>query len=589
MNERIQVFYSDIRIQADISHKSDIAARNRKVASVGYEATDVLQEVHNAILEHLATGGTIQGLVDGLLEKHLPAIADTSADEAHSLAFAKLAAAAAERVKYRGVMERAVGDATAVMGEEVPKEQKELSDQEAANGNDRHMTAILARKGVIRGMHRADVYGVADWSRRAMRDNATRFFSETDEEVTSYLLDTIGAMWTPVTEVQQEAWNVAFWATSPADVLFGVDARTGTMPVDPEISTEEVEDIAIYPCVHDGVEYDTPCYYHAKVREGLTTTPRRKVGSDPAESRREVYPIEFPYKPFRVSKTKTKVPNRTMATFKTHNDRCGHCGHYHRNNPWYVRGVKAAAAHVHTKGRGGDAECAKKCKLSEPPNPGLNCPAGALVDQWRAVLLGSLVPESASSGTLDALRRALHSFAEMVYEGRKDFWLDQAREMHQSATMRSYLEDQAGVGTGVETDFVLTVDMIRNWCGGGPLGVEEADGAKDARRFALLQTLTNLEDRNKEEIYDAFTITSEIALPGTNRWNETLLDMSTGLIHVGKDGTDCVDGVQGTFVSGVPGVIEHQRMVQDGRKVVKFLHTYMGYIALACAGRPNGL
>lgn len=539
---------------AEIAHKSDVAARNRRLRKYGFEAVDVYAEVTMLIAGRLAQGQTMESIVGEALAGRNTPNSDLSAPEARSLAIGRLCANAAERIIYRTRMERPVGDATAVVGEEVQTEQKELSEEEAANGNDRQMKAVLARKAMHRGIHRADVYGVADFSRSAMKDNSTRLFAERDEALITALFDT---NWTPPTERQQEAWIVAFQGESPADVLYGLNRN--------------LEDIA-------------------RNLRGMLLM--RTFGLNPSVDDgtvKRVYPTGYPYKPLKLATTRTERP---IPASRSDKEICLHCAHLDPNGPFQATWRK-----VHTL-----AEMQRKAadptyvmQAYKPLVSGIKCPPGKVLN-WRGLHVSSLLPDSVTDVTRFTLRRALENFAYFIRDERNRLYRVEADHMVYKARIRALAEDRYGVGTGTPTAQPVTKLPERANRPYVNIWPEEDASGKEARRFALplfgqsgarYTNLTNLSVR------EAFTIDLENPipgtlhtppLPGTKRLNETHQDMLHGPIMVSETGDMFIDGIKGTFVFGLRGLHEWNQNVRNGRKVVKALIGMKGYLLLGLAG-----
>jgi hypothetical protein len=563
-----EFLFGNKSLMAEIAHKSDVAARSRKLRSHGYEATDVYGMVITDILDRIADGETFQDIVDSLVESRVPAFPDTSDPLAHSFAIGKLCAAAAMRLFRTNEKEQPVGDATAVVGEEVQTEQRTQSEEEKARGNDRQMTAVLARKAMHRGIHRADVYGVADFSRRIMKDNCTRMFAEADMKVLSALFD---SNWTPETEVQQEAWIAAFQGDSVADVLFGV------------IPTIDVKSA-----------YQAMLLMRAF---GLNVTsgthlpePARTDSAD--EMVQNTYPTRYPYKPLKLTVTRTKRAERTTEADKA---KCAHCRRNDASNPFVAYARKMHDAREAVKKALDATYTPKPYKV---PALGKNCPSGRVL-QWRGLDRAVLLPDSASNATLEALRRALVNFGQMVRVARNQYWKDEASAMVLRAQIRAYMEDRDGVGQGVPMP--QSTQRLPEWAERRYHSIhpEEIVSGKEGRRFSIPTYAadgTPMNNLTDADLSDSFTITLAMGisglpgyqstpyLPGAERTNEVLLDMRDGWIKVSNSGNGDAEGVTGTFVVGLPGLLEWTRAKNNARKVIKFLVGMRGAICLGLAG-----
>ena len=547
----------DKALLAEIAHKSDVAARNRKLRAFGFEAVDVYAEVLKDLLERLVTSQTLQTVWNELLEGR---IEEVSPSEAQSLAIGILCARAAERTVYRARLERPVGDATTVVGEEVPTEQRELSETEAANGGDRQMKAVLARKAMHRGIHRADVYGVADASRGYMKDNCVRFFAERDEEVIRALWD---ANWTPQSEAQQTAWIAAFQGDSVADVLFGIIPNIDAYRA--VLANRLMRAFGLFP----------------------TTDAHQREVTETDEGDANTYPTRYPYKPLVLATTRTKRPIGATEAEKCN---CIHCAQIDPNGTF-----QANWRRVHNK-----VEAARKAadptyvvKPYKPLTTGKNCPWGKTL-QWRSVSLKGLLPQSDSNASNMALRRAMVNFAQIIREGTNGYWKGYSEQMTAIANYRTYLEDRDGVGHG--TPKPLIAAKLPEWTNRTLRNIwpEEAATGKEGRRFALPlfgangEPLPGMADVTP---FGAFTIdlanptkTGSMPLPGTERLEGYYEDMMLGPVMVSKTGNMVIDGVQGTFVFGLRELHEWNENLRNGRKFVKALVALRGIISLSLAG-----
>lgn len=536
---------------ADIAHMADVAARTRKLRQKGFEATDVYNEVVCDILDRITTGETLQQIVDaGCSSKH-PAFPDTSDPLAVRYALGKMCAAAAMRLFRSVEREVPIGDATAVMGEEVQGEQRDQTTEEKARGNDRQMTAIMSRKALHRGIHRADVYGVAESSRMAMKDNASRYFAETDAEVTSALLD---SNWAPKSPNRADIWNRTFQGDSPADVLYGIK---------PGFDVEEWRQAQKYLMAVMGM--NLPCSAHMLKTDG--------TGDQGAST----YPAFFPYKPLVLTTTRSGRPDGVSKSQKVN---CIHCRLHDPKNPFVIFAKKAHDEREQAKVDADETYVRVPYKM---PPLGKNCPPGK-VEHWRKVFTPGLLPEGSTDGDNMTLRRSLADFATFVKKARNEFWTREAEKMALRANYRLFLEEQDGVGTGVPQPLkVSNLDPNRPW---RTIFPTEEDSAKEARRWSLMHGMVD------SSLWDSFTITLANAKPGTDgtpylpgveRWAEMETAMFTDWIHVSKTGNMVMDGVTGTFVNGLPGLLDWTRTKNDGRKVVKALIAMRHLFALSMA------
>lgn len=514
--EAAKFLEGNMSLLSEIANKADTAARNRKLRKYGYEAVDVYGEVCKDLLERMVHGSSFQDICADLLKDRVPAITDMSDPMVTSLVIGKLCANAAQRIIYRSTTEVPVGDATAVAGEEVQKEQEELTSQDGqtgSDGNDRQMKAVLSRKAVNRGVHRADVYGVADWSRAAMRDSFTRYMVETDQSV----LDTFfSSKWQPSTEVLRNAWNQAFGDMTVAEVIFGMDPTTGTF--------RENED----------------------------------------DSGASVYPTFYPYKPLVLTGSRTACADRTSAD---HLAKCRYC-----------RMFVPTSERVQDARRRHDAdERAKKAqddkyvpKPYNPPKMAKQCPPGK-VDRWRRVDTMSMLPESATNATNTALRRALVEFAREARNVVNQYWKAQAAQMVLDREIRDYMEDRDEVGQG--TPKVYTDQMLPNatW---QPIFPNDTDGAKDGRRWSIVPSWGEGFQLGETDIYDAYANEDDPYMPGVKRTIETIQDMLVGPIKVSNHGDMCIDGETGTFVYGLGGMIKWNRTVASARRLISVMMTH---------------
>ncbi len=554
---------------SDLAHFSDVAARQHKIRTFGSEANDVYNEVAETIMRRITQGETWQAIVDQTVEGKAQAFPDTSDRLAHKFAIGKLCAAAAMRLIRAVERERPVGDATAVMGEEVQTEQRELSEEESVRGNDRQMTAVLSRKALHRGIHRADVYGVADASRGYMKDNCTRFLAETDAEVTSALFD---SNWTPETEVQRMAWMVAFGGDSVADVLFGAIPN-----IDATLAFQAVclmRTFRLFPV-------------------SMTHLPEADMPDIDPDLVRNTYPTRYPYKPLVLANTRTKRPDRITSD---HRSKCGACRAYASNNPFVVQARKD---HELREAAKKDADPAYVPKPYKMYKMGKNCPWGKVL-RFRSLDTGVLLPESASEGTYKALRRGLVNFRQMVLKARNQYWSDFSSEMVLKAQVRAYLEERDGIGTKVPTEtFPARITQTEPFTRYSAMWPEEVVGGKEARRFAIPtydtkgNRMDNLVDLDLDDAFSielAKSVTENLPdyshtpfLPGAERTNGYLLDMRDGWIKVSNYGNADHDGITGTFVIGLPGLLEWTRAKNNARKMVKFLIGMRGTICLSLA------
>lgn len=536
---------------ADLQHKAEQAGRTRKISRYGYDSVDVFNATYLAIMERFNLGQSLQDIVDDQLRRSTKVFPDTTTPEAHNVAFAKLVAASAERIIYRHRLESPVGDATAVVGEEVPTEQRELSAEEAARGNDRQKAAILARKAKYAGIHRADVYGVADSSRETMRDVITQSFKNEDKEVTSILMD---SMWSPRTEVQQEAWNIAFGDELPCSVLFGVDPATGEMRHD-EASTGAMIINGLVSLIGGS---DMPMFSD----DPATVIPGVNVPN--------LYPRNLPYVPLQLRTNRTERPERLTNNAKA---KCMHCAHFDPKNPWRIHGAKVTVALNRAEQAKAFANPDYKPTLYVQSSPGKTCPPGK-VNIWGQLIPGRLLPEGYMDSTKTALHRALENFAQMVMDGRRRHWTDKAVRQVALAEYRAYREDRNEVGQGIWIAPAGT--KLSDWTNQAsrPFAPDEEITGKEARRFSIMANMS------ETDIFDAFSIdlamprlgdTATPYLPGAERRGETSLDMMRGWVKVEETGNMVWEGVYGTFVDGLPGVLEYQRNVQYGRNVVDAL------------------
>lgn len=567
-------------LMAELAYKADNAARHRKLRAYGYEATDVVNEVAVEIWGAHARGIPFEDIVADKVKGRSPAITDFSSKDAISLTLGKMCAAAAERLVWRAKAERPIGDATAVTGEEVPSEQRVQSEEDRTRGNDKQMAAILARRAVSRGIHRADVYGVADWSRRAMADNITRSMQEYDLELMRDILD--DPYWLPETDIQREAWLMAYGGHAVGDILFGMDPDTEAMPGEPDKVVHEAPDWTQTPCVHrvvkrrtasqkyavllkvddedsthvvptpdepaTAVTYDKPggqwkcCYYHDKMAAGLVVPYSVSVLNPDVP----VYPTTFPYKPLKLTVQHSK---RTVLDPA----KCRHCDQTH---PEGERRLAAAARY----------EAANPGKKYEPPTPSKNCPPGKVI-QWRSLALSGILPEWASASTTTALWRAMDNYAKHARRMLSEAYSVQADIMVRNEQVRLMVEDLHGIGQGIPKQYE-TVRLSHTTL----IFPDEPDSAKDGRRWSLMPGL------GETDFWDAYTqtiaqctYTAMAPMPGADRWKGTMMDMMTGPILVSRNGNMWIDGVVGTFVYGLDGLTEWNRNVSEGRKLVRTL------------------
>lgn len=535
----IQAFGENNALLADISHYCDQASRNRRLKDEGLSATEVYAEVTADILQRITTGLTWQAIVDGLLEHADEDIKkDTTSEAAHGLAIGKLAAAAAMRLKRQYEKEKPVGDSSAVMGEEVATEQRSLTEQEATRGNDRQMAAVMSRKARHGGLHRADVHAVADWSRSAMRDSATRYFHDTEDVVTAALFDANREVWFPEAERQAEAFDLVF-ASSVADTLFGL----GQNVVDVEQALRGIL---------------TMRAFGLKAEQDDSGLPND-------------YPRHWPYKPLSITESRTPKPKVVLLE---HEKKCGQCGHLHPENPWEKDRQKGMARVKAEEAAKAAADPKYKPKAYKSAYSATHCPRGK-VTQWRSLETKCLLPAGLDSPSMaNALRKGLKNFARWVERQRSQYWNDQAATQVYLGQYRSYVEQWHGVGEGVPTS--VPVAMLPDRQGQPWRSVfDNSDvSAKEARRFALMTGLSG------QDLHGSFGIEQEPFLPGVKRQVETQLDMLHGAIKVSHNGNMVVDGERGTFVFGIPELLDWTANLNLGRKVVAEL-MLLGRLTLA--------
>lgn len=168
-SNRMRPLESDIlnkTVLRNLAYASDVAARTRKLRTIGYESTDVLNKVSADLLEEAAQTGST----------------DTSPGR-----ISRLCHNYAETLMRLSRKEVASGDATDVTGETEHKVDEGYTD---ADGGERQKRAVLGRKPRMAGIRRADPYAISDYSRDNMRAADIRYIVDTEREVTQRFLET---------------------------------------------------------------------------------------------------------------------------------------------------------------------------------------------------------------------------------------------------------------------------------------------------------------------------------------------------------------------------------------------------------------
>lgn len=167
--DRMRPLDSDIltkTVMRNLAYGSDVAARTRKLRTIGYESTDVLNKVAGDLLAEAALTGTT----------------DTSPGR-----IARLCHNYAETLQRMARKEVASGDATDVTGETEHKAENAEFD---ADGGERQKRAVMGRKPRMAGIRRADPYAISDYSRDNMRAADIRYIVDTEREVLHKFLET---------------------------------------------------------------------------------------------------------------------------------------------------------------------------------------------------------------------------------------------------------------------------------------------------------------------------------------------------------------------------------------------------------------
>lgn len=187
---------------------ADGAARTQRLRALGGTAADVAQAAF-ADVWAAATGAEPSPAPN--VAAVLTALTN-GADPAPTIG--RLARAVAERFAASLRREAPAGDATEVAGEERPAEG---SAQEAARAakesGDRQRRAVLARRGTIAGIHRADVYGVSEAAREAMRDPADVY---ANRRRVQYLTAAADAPFVPRRAAEARSWAALLASAEPS-------------------------------------------------------------------------------------------------------------------------------------------------------------------------------------------------------------------------------------------------------------------------------------------------------------------------------------------------------------------------------------